>query len=219
MTERDRLVTEHRHLCRRASRRFLRPGIDRADLEQIGAIGLIKACDRFDPTQSASFETFAWWFIIGELMHYVRDNERLMRAPRKIWELERHVQRAQERLGAELGRDPTIEEVALALSIEADDVRQARLSRLRAVPDSLENETLPDPGSECRELLERESHLAMDELIKSLNATERTIILALYHAGYSQLEIAKRLGYSRRHISRLHRGALKKIEHTVLTGT
>ena len=81
--ERERLVAQYWYLCRRAARRFMRRGLDRADLEQTGAIGLIKAVDRFDPEQRAPFEAYAWLLVVGELMHYVRDSERVLRAPRE----------------------------------------------------------------------------------------------------------------------------------------
>ena len=86
---RERLVAEYRYLCRRAARRFMRRGLDRADLEQVGAIGLLKAVDRYDPAHRAPFEAYAWLLIAGELMHYVRDCERVLRAPRGVRELAR----------------------------------------------------------------------------------------------------------------------------------
>ena len=81
---RDRLFARYHYLCARAARKFCRRGADRADLEQIAAIGLLKACDRYDGRLKTPFEAFAWLFVIGELMHYVRDQERLVRAPRRL---------------------------------------------------------------------------------------------------------------------------------------
>lgn len=75
---RETLFNEFGALCTRACRRFVRPGLDKADLYQIAAIGLIKACDRYDPAAATPFEPFAWLFIIGELMHFVRDGETIV---------------------------------------------------------------------------------------------------------------------------------------------
>lgn len=75
---RDRLLGAYRYLQVRAARKFYRSGLDRADSEQIAAIGLIKACDRYDPALKTPFEAFAWLFIVGELMHYVGDGQRIV---------------------------------------------------------------------------------------------------------------------------------------------
>jgi RNA polymerase sigma factor (sigma-70 family) len=97
--DRDGTVVAYWYLCRRAARRFMRRGLDRADLEQVAAIGLIKAIDRYDRTQSAPFEAYAWLLVVGELMHYVRDSERFLRAPRGVRELERRWSAAARALG------------------------------------------------------------------------------------------------------------------------
>ena len=90
----------------------MRRGLDRADLEQVGAIGLIKAADRYDPSQTAPFEAYAWILIVGELMHYVRDSERFLRAPRGVRDLERRWTAAERELWGVLGREPTESDVA-----------------------------------------------------------------------------------------------------------
>ncbi|HEY1868278.1 MAG TPA: sigma factor [Candidatus Cybelea sp.] len=71
---RERLVVKYWYLCRRAARRFRRCGFERDDLEQVGAIGLIKAVDRYKSPHRAPFEAFASLLVLGELMHYVRDD-------------------------------------------------------------------------------------------------------------------------------------------------
>ncbi len=127
--ERERAVAEHWYLCRRAARRFVRRGLDRADLEQIAAIGLIKAADRYDASQSAPFEAYAWLLIVGELMHYVRDNERFLRAPRGIRDLERRWAAGERKLWAILGREPLESEVAGCVGATPEQVREVRAYR------------------------------------------------------------------------------------------
>ena len=90
----------------------MRRGLDRADLEQVAAIGLIKAVDRYDPAQAAPFEAYAWLLVLGELMHYVRDSERFVRAPRGLRDLERRWSAAERELWPRLGREPTESDVA-----------------------------------------------------------------------------------------------------------
>jgi RNA polymerase sigma-B factor len=212
---RDTLFNDYGALCTRACRRFIRPGLDKADLYQIAAIGLIKACDRYDPEASTPFEPFAWLFIIGELMHFVRDHERLVRAPRQVRKMEKRVQQAQEVLVARLQREPSFAELAQHLGVHQQLVADACASRDRAVSESLD--TLPPcemrPHSSSMD--DPENALVIQEALSLLSGTERAIVLALYAGGYSQLELADRLGYSRRHISRLHRRALKKMRTAV----
>lgn len=211
MANRETLVSQHTYLCARAGRKFSRPGIERADLEQIAAIGLIKACDRYDAALNTPFEAFAWLFIVGELMHYVRDHERMVRAPRRLRDLERRFQDAHDRLTGEFGRHPTRAELAARLGISARDVDEVLRYREQAVPESIDA-LQPHQLRPCSYTLEdRDNRMLVESALGLLNETERKIILALYASGYSQIELAQRLGYSRRHISRLHRTALKKM--------
>src|SRR5579872_644259 len=122
-------IAAHRYLCVRAARKFVRSGTDRCDLEQVAALGLIKAVDRYDGRGGAPFEAYAWVLIVGELMHYVRDSERLLRVPRRVRELERRWYSAQCELRALLGREPSESEVIQFLGIrldEAHDVLRCR---------------------------------------------------------------------------------------------
>ena len=124
LVDREGTVVAYWYLCRRAARRFMRRGLDRADLEQVAAIGLIKAIDRYDCTQTAPFEAYAWLLVVGELMHYVRDTERFLRAPRAVRELERRWAAAERELWPLLGREPKESDVVRGL--ERDAGRGAR---------------------------------------------------------------------------------------------
>lgn len=211
-SNREPIVLQYGYLCARAGRKFRRPGLDRADLEQIAAIGLIKACDRYDPTLQTPFEAFAWLFIVGELMHYVRDHERIVRAPRRLRDLERRCLEVHDTLTAELGREPRRAEIARSLGVTLQEVDDVARYREQAVPESIDT-LQPHQLRRCSYTLEdRDNRIVLEAALALLNDTERKIILALYASGYSQIELAERLGYSRRHISRLHRAALKKMQ-------
>lgn len=206
------LFEDYAYLCARAGRKFRRPGLERADIEQIAAIGLIKACRRYDARLKTPFEAFAWLFVVGELMHWVRDHERLVRAPRRLRELERRSQKAYDALTGEYGREPTRDELARRLGVSVRQVEEVAQFQEQAVAESLE--TLhPGQMRPCSYTLDdRDDRIIVDAALNLLNDVERKIILALYASGYSQIELAARLGYSRRHISRLHRAALKKMQ-------
>lgn len=209
---RERLVEHYSYLCTRGARKFLRPGLERGDLEQVAAIGLLKACDRFEAAMQTPFEAYAWLFIVGELMHHVRDHERVVRPPRKLRDLERRYQRTVDKLTFELGRVPSDADVAAVLGTTLDMVSEVRQCRARATAESLEDlqgRTIEPSGyEEVERLLDA---MVIESALSALNETEREIITAVYAHGQSQVEIAARLGYSQRHISRLHRGALEKM--------
>jgi RNA polymerase sigma-B factor len=210
--ERDRFVAEYWYLCRRAARRFMRRGLDRADLEQVGAIGLLKAIDRYDPTQSAPFEAYAWLLIIGELMHYVRDSERLLRAPRAVRGLERRWIAAERELWPLLGRQPSENDVAQFIAATPAQVREVRTYRARSHVLSFELSSDFEPcvpSSGIEEMLDR---LTVDRMLQALSPLERQIVVAIHLDGVTVVELAARLGYSRRHVTRLHRAAIDRLK-------
>ncbi|GAC1503132.1 MAG: hypothetical protein NVS1B14_08340 [Vulcanimicrobiaceae bacterium] len=211
IADRDRLLDTYRYLCARGARKFLRPGLERCDLEQVAAIGLLKACDRYDPALETPFEAYAWLFVVGELMHHVRDYERLVRAPRKLRGMEKKWMHACERLTMTLGRAPRNAEVARELG--TDEATLSELQRCAAAATSEPLENAVGRGGhvaqgEVDELLDR---LCVESALEALNEMERDVIVGVYSQGTSQLELAARMGSSRRHISRLHRSALDKM--------
>src|SRR5580692_2584195 len=215
---RERLVAEYWYLCRRAARRFMRRGLDRGDLEQVGAIGLIKAADRYDPLQRAPFEAYAWLLIVGELMHYVRDSERVLRAPRGVRDLERRWSSAEWELWRLLGREPRESDVAQLIGATPAEVREIRAYRASSRVISLE--VLRD--AEWRiapygieDVLDR---LTVEKILAGLSPLERQIVRSIHLDGITVVELAARLGYSRRHVTRLHRTAMERLRRVLPRG-
>jgi RNA polymerase sigma-B factor len=210
---RDRLVAQYWYLCRRAARRFTRRGLDRADLEQVGAIGLIKAADRYDPEHRAPFEAYAWLLIVGELMHYVRDCERFVRAPRGVRDLSRRWTIAERELWAMLGREPTERDVAGrigATHAQICEVRAYRASHRVVSFDFLPNgEQRHSSRSGIEAVVDR---VTVDGMLRGLSPMERQIVRAIHLDGASIVDVAARLGYSRRHVTRLHRRAMERLK-------
>lgn len=216
--QRDRLVAEYWYLCRRAAQRFMRRGLDRADLEQTGAIGLIKAADRYDPSQPAPFEAYAWLLIVGELMHYVRDSERPLRAPRSLRELERRWRTSERALWTLLQREPTETEVARftgATPAQVRDVRAYRSSNRVLSFDVLTGREECAGPHAIDDLLDK---LTVERMLRALRPLERRIVVAIHLGGASVVELAARLGYSRRHVTRLHRAAMERLKRSSEVG-
>lgn len=88
MVERDELICQHLHLCKRAQRKFARfqgtGSLDREDAWGIAALALTRAAIAYDPTRGIPFEAWAWLRIVGEMMHYIRDHESIVRVPRQL---------------------------------------------------------------------------------------------------------------------------------------
>jgi RNA polymerase sigma-B factor len=209
---RDRLVAEYWYLCRRAARKFMRSGLDRADLEQVGAIGLIKAADRYDSAQHAPFEAYAWLLIVGELMHHVRDSERVLRAPRRVRQLERRCNIVERELWTSLGREPSERDVAGVAGMNQVQMREVRAYRASHRPASFDPARYADGAAQScciDDLLDR---LMVEKLLERLSPIERHIVRAIHLNGISVVDLAALLGYSRRHVTRLHRSAMERLK-------
>ena len=208
----DRLVDAYHYLCHRGARKFLRAGLERSDLEQVAAIGLIKASRRYDPTTSTPFEAYAWLVIVGELMHHVRDSERIVRVPRRLHDLERHFIRASEALSGRLGRDPTERELADEIGVVTHTVRELRRARESALVMTLDDTELR--RLRAVEPLALEDRLLFDAAFTALGEDERRIIVGIYILGLTQLELGRRLGISPKRVSRTHRAALQSMQRS-----
>lgn len=208
---RDAVVAEYRYLCRRAARRFVRAGLDPADLEQVAAIGLIKAVDRYDPAQTTPFEAYAWLLVLGELMHHVRDGERLLRAPRRVRDLERRWATAERDLWRVLGREPREDDVAGYVNATPAERREVREYRASCRLVSFELVRLPERrhGTAAYDaVLDR---MTLERFFAALSPLESQIVRSIHLDGSSVVDVAKRLGYSRRHLTRLHRNAMLRL--------
>jgi RNA polymerase sigma-B factor len=214
---RDRLVTSYWYLCGRAAKKFSRASVDRADLMQVGAIGLLKAVDNYQPHLRTPFEAYAWLLIVGELFHYVRDHERLVRTPRRLRTLEKRYGQAQEALAMRLGRTALRNEIAVELDLDAAAVDEIRLLRRGGAIISVEACT----GSPTGELAAMHPTISVDDrltlhsAIDELAERERVAVLGSFAAGLSQAEIGQRLGLSQSQVSKLIKRALGKLQRRV----
>ena len=196
-------------LVRSVARRYARGGEPVDDLVQVGAIGLIKAVDRFEPERGNELRTVAVPAIEGEIRHHLRDRAPLIRAPRPVRELAARVRRAQVELGAREGRLPTPAELAQEVGATEAEVVQALQSRAPAVPLEPEHAPVaPDDLADERALLAAGMSV--------LSARERRILELRYFEDRSQADIAREVGLSQAHVSRLIRRALERLRAAVV---
>lgn len=212
---RDRLIESHLPLVRALARRYVGRGEALEDLVQVGAVGLIKASDRFDPRRGVSFASFAAPAVEGEIRRHLADRGSSVRIPRALQKMTGQLRRSRAELGAQLGRSPTLRELAGALGVDEEDVeRGLRAEHAReAVPiaDDGPGEALADTeplaGSEDRMLLVR--------AMTALGDRERRIVFLRFHADMTEREIARAVGISQAQVSRLLASALTKLRDRI----
>lgn len=218
---REQLVGQYTALVRSLARRFAGRGEPLEDLEQVGYLGLIAAIDRFEPELGLEFTTFATPTILGEIKRYFRDKSWAVRVPRRLQETYTRVMRAQQDLSQRLSRSPTVPEIAQELGLEPDEV----LAALEAGPAhravSLD---APAPGQDQDgEMGDRlgmvDENLGRIELqnmlaaaMRHLTPREREIMTLRFVEELPQTEVARRLGISQMHVSRLQRAALAQLK-------
>jgi RNA polymerase sigma-B factor len=203
---RRELIERHLPLVRALVPRFAGRGESLDDLVQVGAVGLIKAVDRFDPHRGVSLAAYAVPTIQGEIRRHLRDSAQPLRVPRARRELAAHVAERRDALTAERGRPPTLAELAAATGRSVDEVGEA-LAPIRPVPLDTFAATACDGAAERRLELGEERAL-IESGLRSLGRRERRIVRLRYFGGMSQRRIAAEVGLSQVHVSRLLRESL-----------
>ena len=210
------LIEQYLPLVRALARRFSNGAEQLDDLAQVGALGLIKAVDRYDPRCGGSLAAYAIPTILGEIHRYLRDSASLLRLPRGRRERAADLARQRDALAAELGRSPTARELATAtaLPVEAVTATLAELENGRLVLGELELTAAED--AEATRRLERGVERAMlARGLRRLDRRERRIVQLRYYGGLSQRRIAAEVGLSQVHVSRLLERSLDKLRREI----
>ena len=214
---RNALVEEHTALARAFARRYQRRGVPLDDLEQVAALALVGAVERFDPAVGVRFATFAGRTIDGELKRHFRDRAWAVRVPRRQQDLGLAIRSAVDALSKKLGRSPTVPELAQAVGAEPDEVLAAMEAAQAYRADSIDapGPSGDGPGSLADQLATSDTApTAIDnrevvvDLLATLPERERRIVELRFFAELSQREIATEVGMSQMHVSRLLRQAL-----------
>ncbi len=216
---RDELITAHMGLAEYLARRFTNRGEPLDDLVQVAALGLLKAVDRFDPSRGLEFSTYATPTIVGELKRHFRDKGWAVRVPRRVQELHLRLGSVVSILSQELGRSPTIGEIAQSAGVSEEEVLEAieaghayRFTSLDAPSGSDDESSLSaEIGADDPALLGSEHRVTLSPLIAQFPPRERTILHLRFFEGLTQSEIAARLGISQMHVSRLLARALAQL--------
>lgn len=219
---RDEIVRRHLALARRLARRYGYAAGSRDDLEQVAALGLMKALDRYDPDRGVPFRAFAAPTIVGELRRYFRDATWTMRPSRTVQELAVRVENARSRLTAELGREVTVHELAAFLGCRREEVLEAAAAWNERRPLSLETGPTVDGGPFVESIGDVDqafdsvdAALTLRPALAALSARDRMIVMLRFEAGLTQSAIATRVGLSQMHVSRILRRSIERLRAAV----
>jgi RNA polymerase sigma-B factor len=208
-------------LARSLARRYAGKGEPLDDLEQVASLGLLKAIDRFDVSRNVRFSTFAVPTIAGELKRHFRDRGWMLRVPREVQELSARVSRSREALARELGRSPTVEEVARAIDSSVEQVLDALCAadayRIRSLDEPLVEGAGPlDAIGGDDDGFERAEHRVLLRCgLDELGAREREILRLRFCEGLTQREIARAVGVSQMHVSRLIQRSIARMRDSI----
>ncbi|PNI08724.1 RNA polymerase subunit sigma-28 [Arthrobacter sp. AFG7.2] len=204
------LVLGYLDLAEALAARFEARGRERADLNQVAYLGLVKAARGFDQSKGESFPAYAAPTITGELKRYLRDRTWVVRPPRHIQDLRTRMFRAEPELTQSLGRNPSVAELAGALDEDPAAVQEAISASSSMHPDSLDavnpHSDAPSIGEvlACPETpLERLEELAcLRDAMQDLDAADRELLYRRYFCEETQVQLGKRLGMSQMQVSR-----------------
>lgn len=213
------IVTSNNRLIWSIVKRFQNRGCEIEDLYQIGCLGLVKAIKKFDITFNVKFSTYAVPMIMGEIKRFLRDDG-IIKVSRSIKEVANRAKQARYSLNIELGREPTINEIAARLKIDVEELVVAMDSENS--PESIyqvihENDSSPillidrldAKDGEEKEIVD---NIVLKEAINSLEQKERQILVMRYFQDKTQSQVADILNISQVQVSRIEKKILEKMK-------
>jgi RNA polymerase sigma-B factor len=218
---RDSLIEDHRWVAVHCARRFGGRGEPMADLVQVGHLGVVKAVERYDPAYGVHFATFAVPTVLGELRRHFRDATWPVHVPRRVKELHLELSATIDAAHQDLGRAPTVPELAERMGISEEDVLFAMEANAayRSAPLSAPGERDDDEpnhesslGTVDPAFNQIETAVLVHRLLRTLPERERTIVELRFFEGRTQLEIGERVGLSQVHVSRVLRSSLDRLQ-------
>lgn len=218
----EQLIMLHSGLVWNVVRRFMGRGYETEDLYQIGAIGLIRAIDKFDFGYDVKFSTYAVPLISGEIKRFLRDDG-MIKVSRTLKENQWKIKKAMEILQKECGREPTLEELSKELSMEPEEIMLSMEAVVEV--ESMEQSIYVDDGKEIslkdrlaaekneqEELMDR---LFLQQLLDNLSERDRRLIELRYFENKTQNQVAEILQISQVQVSRLEKKILRKLKELV----
>lgn len=215
---RERLINGNLRLVLSIIQRFANRSETLEDLFQIGCIGLIKSIDNFDISQNVRFSTYAVPMIIGEIRRHLRDNNPI-RVSRSMRDIAYRAMQAREQMMAQNNKEPSLEEIANEIGSKRETVVLSLESVVE--PISLNEPVFSDNNGDTvyvmdqlgDETSEKEwiENITIKQSVKALSKREKRILSLRFFKGYTQTEVAEKIGISQAQVSRIEKSAIKKI--------
>lgn len=215
----DKLVRHNLGLIRSVLKGFLNRGYDIDDLFQIGSIGLLKAIEKFDKSFGVKFSTYAVPMIVGEIKRFLRDDG-IIKVSRSLKQTAWIAKQAEEKLCKNLGREPTIDEIAKEIDMDKEDIVMALESSYHPeylydvvhendgtplfVIDKISNESQEDDS-------EIVDHILLKEILGQLKPRDRQVIILRYFKDKTQSDVAELLGISQVQVSRIEKKIIEEM--------
>ncbi len=215
----EQLVVDNAGLIWSVARRYFGRGVDPDDLYQLGCVGFLKAVAGFDTQYGTQFSTYAVPKIAGEIRRFLRDDG-AVKVSRGLKERAATVKMVRQRLTGELGREPTLSEIAEQVGFTVEEIAMAETATSAA--ESIQRETGEDgftleavltDGSQEDQLIER---IALREAIAKLPERERMVVVLRFFRGLTQEKTATIVGVSQVQVSRIEKKALTHLRATIL---
>ena len=228
--ERNALVEDHLYMVDILIRKYLGKGVDYDDLYQVGALALVNAVERFDPSKGYEFSSFATPTILGEIKKYFRDKEWSLKVPRRMKEIAAKVQDVQDDLHLKLARKPTIAEIAEATGFTEEQIVEAIESAHAYNAYSLDQSF--DEAGEDGESAFLEKYTGFEEsgyrqvelseiihsVLDKMSEQDKYIFRERFIYNRSQADIASTLGVSQMTISRAEKKIIERFRKEVKSG-
>jgi RNA polymerase sigma-B factor len=222
---REELVRRYLPLAEYLARRFSGRGESHDDLFQVASLGLLNAIDRFDTDRDVQFTTYAAATIVGEVKRHFRDKGWAVRVPRRLQEVGLRMNAVLPELSQELGRSPTVAELAARCDASAEEILEAMEASQAYSTSSLDapaSEEGAAPidvlGSEDESISMLEEWASVAPAVRNLPKRERTVLYLRFFRGLTQSEIAREVGVSQMHVSRILAQSLRSLRETVAPG-
>ena len=218
---RNQLVEEHLGLAHQLARRFTNRGESYDDLVQVASMALVMSVDRFDPDRGVEFSTFATRTIIGELKRHFRDRGWAIRAPRRIQELYLAIRPAIESLTQDLGRPPSVVEIAENVGASEESVLEALEAGQRYRTASIDASDRHDSSMALRlgqvdnGFAGSDDRMLLAPSMADLPEREQKILRLRFVDGLTQSEIAAQIGVSQMQVSRLLAASLAQLREAL----
>jgi len=220
----DEQILKFKPLVKNIAYKFKNSGEPLEDLEQLGYIGLINAINLYNQQRKVKFETYASWFISGEIRHYIRDKHQTIRIPHWIIELNRKIDEYMVNYKEETKQAPSLKKIAEEFNLSEEGVKEVLKARDVVHTVSIDQE---NRGYDCNEypvlekikndhyksfLLPIEDLIALELALNKLKNVQRKVINYIFIKDLTQTKTAKKLAISQRQVSRIKNEALKSLK-------